>query len=84
MFRMESRDGSEGFDFEGTYSDVEFHKLLSYSMSDGRKVKITFDSEGGQTKITVTFDPENINSLELQRDGWQAILDNFKRYAEEN
>lgn len=82
VFRMEAKDGSAGFDFEGTYDEVKTHKLISYSIIDGRKVKITFSEEDNKTKVVITFDPENINSLELQRAGWQFILDNFKNYVE--
>lgn len=81
--RMESKDGKTGFDFGGTYDEVKIHELIAYTMDDGRKVKITFEKSGGKTKITETFDAENTNSIELQRKGWQAILDNFKKHAEE-
>ena len=79
---MEAKDGSKGFDFEGKYDEVKNHKLISYSMSDGRKVKITFNQEGPKTKVITTFDPENENPIEIQRDGWQSILNNFKNYVE--
>lgn len=82
--RMEAKDGSSGFDFEGVYDEVVPQKLISYALGDNRKVKIVFTSKGDQTKVTETFDPENENSLELQKGGWQAILDNFKKYAESN
>jgi len=82
--RMEAKDGSFGFDFEGVYDEVIPQKLISYSMPDGRKVKITFESNGNETKVTETFDAENTHSAEMQRDGWQAILDNFKKYTEAN
>jgi len=80
--RMEAKDGSFGFDFEGVYSKVEENKLIEYSMSDGRKVKITFEGRNGHTKVTETFDPENENPAEMQKQGWQAILDNFKKHTE--
>ena len=82
--RMQSKtDKTQGFDFGGTYTKVEEYKVIEYTMYDGRKVSIQFESSGdGQTKITESFDPENENSEELQRSGWQAILDNFKKYAE--
>lgn len=80
--RMEARDGSAGFDFEGIYDDVKENKQINYTMGDGRKVSVTFKAEGNQTQITETFDAEEVNSIELQRGGWQAILDNFKKYAE--
>lgn len=80
--RMEAKDGSMGFDFEGIYDTVENPNRVAYTMSDGRKVKIEFSKEGNQTKVSETFDPEEINSHEMQQSGWQAILDNFKKYAE--
>lgn len=81
--RMEAKDGSAGFDFEGEYTKVEQHMEIAYVMADGRKVTILFDSTDGKTTtVTETFDPEQINSRELQQQGWQAILDNFKRYTE--
>lgn len=84
LSRMESRDGSMGFDFVGTYQEVIEYKMIAYSMEDGRKVEITFVSEDGKTtQVTETFDPENENTLELQKTGWQAILNNFKNYVEQ-
>jgi len=82
--RMEAKDGSMGFDFEGIYSKVEEHKVIEYGLGDGRQVKITFEETDGKTKVIETFDPENQNPIEMQRDGWQSILDNFKKYTEEN
>ena len=81
-YRMEAKDGSFGFDFEGVYHQVVEHKLISYSMPDGRKVSTTFSPEGNFTKVVETFDPESENPLEMQRAGWQAILNNFKQYTE--
>ena len=83
-FRMEAKDGSMGFDFEGTYYVVKPNQYLEYTMDDGRKVKITFEELDGKTFITETFDAETTNSLELQQNGWQSILDNFKSYTESN
>ncbi len=80
--RMEAKDGSAGFDFTGTYDEVALHERYSYTMSDGRKVDVVFTPEGEGTKITETFDPETENTPEMQRAGWQAILDNFKTYCE--
>lgn len=80
--RMEARDGSMGFDFGGTYDQVDQHRLISYTMGDGRRVSVTFDDRDGKTKVIETFDAETENSLEMQRAGWQAILDNFKKYTE--
>lgn len=80
--RMEARDGSMGFDFGGEYTKVVEHKELEFVMSDGRKVNVLFTSAGDKTHIKETFDAENTHSIEMQRSGWQAILDNFKQYAE--
>lgn len=84
LSRMEAKDGSVGFDFNGVYEQVIINELIEYSMEDGRKVKISFSSENGRTKVVETFDAENTNSVELQRSGWQSILDNFKKYTESN
>ncbi|HEX9805223.1 MAG TPA: SRPBCC family protein [Candidatus Dojkabacteria bacterium] len=83
-YRMESKDGKNGFDFEGTYTDLEENKYLSYKMSDGRTVSVNFENKGEKTEVTVEFDPETENPIEMQREGWQAILDNFKKYVESN
>lgn len=80
--RMEAKDGSFGFDFGGVYDNVKKNELIEYTMGDGRKVKIIFSSSGDQTKIVETFDAEATNPVEMQRGGWQAILDNFKKYTE--
>lgn len=80
--RMEAKDGSMGFDFEGIYDEVIPHQLIAYTMEDGRKVETTFDENNGKTIIKTIFDPENQNSIEMQKQGWQAILDNFKKYVE--
>jgi uncharacterized protein YndB with AHSA1/START domain len=81
--RMEARDGSIGFDFGGVYDEVENNKRISYTMADDRKVEVVFTASGNETRIRETFDAEQTNSLELQRAGWQAILDNFRKYVEE-
>lgn len=81
---MAAKDGSFSFDFGGVYTKVENHKAIEYTLGDGRKVKISFSAEGNQTNVFETFDPENQNPEEMQRGGWQAILDNFKSYAENN
>lgn len=80
--RMEAKDGSFGFDFGGVYDEVETHKLISYTLGDGRKVEVIFESKGNTTDVTETFEAESQNSIAMQRGGWQAILDNFKKYAE--
>ena len=82
--RMEAKDGSFGFDFGGEYDTVKKHELIEYTMGDGRKVKIVFKPEGKATHISETFEAETTNSIELQKGGWQAILDNFKKYTEAN
>lgn len=81
--RMEAKDGSMGFDFWGIYDVVEPYKLIEYTLGDERKVKINFSIIGNHTKVDVSFETENTNSIEMQREGWQAILDNFKKYVEE-
>jgi len=83
-YRMEAKDGSFGFDFEGVYENVIVNELIIYGLADGRKVKIEFTCKGNETTIKETFDPENENPIELQRGGWQAILDNFKKHIEGN
>ena len=80
--RMEAKDGSFGFDFGGVYDNVKKNELIEYTMGDGRKVQVSFSPAGDQTKIVETFDAESTNSVEMQRGGWQAILDNFKKYTE--
>lgn len=80
--RMEAKDGSIGFDFSGQYIRVEKHKIIEYNLDDNRKVKVTFASEGNQTKLTEIFEAEQSNPVQLQKEGWQAILDNFRKYAE--
>lgn len=82
--RMEAKDGSFGFDFDGIYDKVKVNEYIEYTMGDGRKVKIIFTGNGNETNIVETFEVENANPVEMQRDGWQAILDNFKKYVETN
>lgn len=79
---MAAKDGSFSFEFGGEYTEVEQHALIAYVLGDGRKVKVVFDSDGDQTTVTETFDPEGTNPVEMQRNGWQAIIDNFKKYTE--
>ena len=81
---MAAKDGSFSFDFEGVYDAVSIHEHISYTMSDGRKCTIDFEGDNDSTHITESFDAESENPVEMQRAGWQAILDNFKRYAEAN
>ena len=82
--RMEAKDGSEGFDFTGTYDDLKENKTISYTIGDGRKVFINFDGDDHQTRITETFEAESSHPADMQKAGWQAILDNFKKYTETN
>ena len=82
--RLEAKDGSTGFDFGGVYDAVKPNEYIEYTLGDGRKVKIIFSAQGKQTTITESFEAENTNSLEMQQGGWQAILDNFKKYTESN
>ena len=81
---MAAKDGSFSFDFEGVYTNVKPNALIEYVMSDGRKAKIVFEGNDKDTKIVETFDPESENPIDMQRDGWQAILNNFKKYTEAN
>jgi uncharacterized protein YndB with AHSA1/START domain len=80
--RMEAKDGSVGFDFEGTYTRVVPRELIEYTMSDGRKVAVQFSTAGDDVVLKETFDAESENTPELQREGWQAILDSFKSHVE--
>jgi uncharacterized protein YndB with AHSA1/START domain len=83
LYRMEAKDGSSGFDFEGTYEQVETNELIVYSISDGIKVEVIFTKDyNASTKMATTFEAESTNPVEMQRDGWQAILNNFKKYVE--
>jgi uncharacterized protein YndB with AHSA1/START domain len=84
LSRMEARDGSMGFDFGGVYDEVKEHNRIAYTMGDGRKVEVDFETSGDETKVVETFDAENTHPVEMQRGGWQAILDNFKKYVEAN
>ncbi|QHS60453.1 SRPBCC family protein [Chitinophaga agri] len=79
---MAAKDGSFSFDFGGEYTDVKEHKLIEYTLGDGRKVSILFSTMGDSTKVVQTFEAEEENPLEMQRDGWQAILNNFTKYTE--
>ncbi|HVI45835.1 MAG TPA: SRPBCC family protein [Chitinophaga sp.] len=81
---MAAKDGSFSFDFGGVYTQVDEHKVIAYTMGDERKVLITFSGDGNTTKVTETFDPEDTNPADMQKSGWQAILDNFKKYTENN
>jgi uncharacterized protein YndB with AHSA1/START domain len=84
LSRMEAKDGSFGFDFSGVYNKVKINELIAYTMDDGRKAEIFFSATGGITKIVTTFEAETTNPVEMQQGGWQAILNNFKKYVEAN
>lgn len=79
---MAAKDGSVSFDFEGTYTNIEPLQTIGYTITDGRKVKISFSDLGGETRVIETFEPESTHSWEMQQAGWQAILDNFRQYTE--
>lgn len=80
--RMEAKDGSFGFDFGGVYDVVENHHKIGYAMNDQRRVDILFQHNDGEVEVIETFDAETQNPIEMQRAGWQAILDNFKKLVE--
>lgn len=80
--RMEAKDGSFGFDFGGIYDEVKTNEIIAYTLGDDRKVKIQFTDNGDSTTVTESFDAESENPIEMQKGGWQAILDNFKTYTE--
>ena len=82
--RMEAKDGSFGFDFEAIYDEVLDQKKLAYTLGDGRKVSIDFENLGDKTKLVIVFDAETVNPLDMQKGGWQAILDNYRKYTESN
>jgi uncharacterized protein YndB with AHSA1/START domain len=79
---MEAKDGSVGFDFGGVYDVIRNNEYIEYTIGDGRKVKVKFTDQGNKTRVVESFEAENTNSIEMQKGGWQAILDNFKKYAE--
>lgn len=88
VYRMESKDGTQGFDFNGIYTKVRTNELIQYTIEGGRKVSVIFSSiKNGEkiaktTKVTVIFESETENPIEMQKAGWQSILDNFKKYVE--
>jgi len=81
--RMEARDGSFGFDFDAVYKEINEGQSFTYEFG-GRFATVLFNEINEQTEVIVTFDPETENSIDLQKNGWQAILDNFKKYTETN
>jgi uncharacterized protein YndB with AHSA1/START domain len=80
--RMEAKDGSFGFEFWGIYDNIQPHETIESTMGDGRKLAVHFTKNGNETEVVETFEAEGTNPIEMQRAGWQAILDNFKKYAE--
>ena len=84
VYRMEAKDGSFGFDFGGVYESVDQNEYIEYTIGDGRNVKVNFTAQGNKTNVVETFEAEEINSIELQKGGWQAILDNLKKYTDSN
>jgi uncharacterized protein YndB with AHSA1/START domain len=82
LSRMEAKDGSAGFDFEGVFTRVEPQKAIGYRMGDGREVEVEFEERADGVLVRETFDAESENPVEYQREGWQSILDNFARYVE--
>ncbi len=80
--RMEAKDGSFGFEFGGVYDEVKQNSFISYTMDDSRTAEIIFKSIGSATEVVETFEAESENPVEMQKDGWQAILNNFKAYVE--
>ncbi len=81
---MAAKNKSTSFDFMGAYTQVKEHELIEYDIADGRHVRVVFEQLPEEVKITTTFDPYPGNSEEIERGGWQAILNNFKKYAESN
>ena len=78
MARMEAKDGSFGFDFEAVYDEIIEYKKITYTMGDGRQATTNFEQKGDTTHVSTVFDAESSNSIEMQKNGWQAILNNFK------
>jgi len=83
-YRMEARDGSMGFDFGGVYDVVMPMTYIESTLGDGRKIKVNFSAKNNSTHVDETFEAETQNPIDMQRAGWQAILDNFKKYVEAN
>ena len=80
---MAAKDGSASFEFGGVYDRIVDKKIIEYTLGDGRKVQITFEDRGSETGVTEIFEAEGIHPIDFQRDGWQAILDNFKKHVEQ-
>lgn len=82
VYTMAARDGSVSFDFAGVYTIVKYHELIRYTLEDGRQVSVSFSSQGNRTEIVEIFEAEGTHSVEMQQAGWQAILNNFKKFTE--
>ena len=82
-YTMASRDGAMSFDFGGVYEEVAEHQKITYALADGRRVEVAFAAGADGTRVMEIFDPENVHPADMQRAGWQAILDNFRRYVEQ-
>jgi uncharacterized protein YndB with AHSA1/START domain len=82
IYTMAAKDGSVSFDFIGVYTEIELYKKIAYTIEDGRKVEVLFETKDDKITVTENFEPENIHSEELQQQGWQSILNNFKNYSE--
>jgi uncharacterized protein YndB with AHSA1/START domain len=80
--RMEAKDGSFGFEFWGIYDEIKNHELIASTLGDGRKLRVAFSSAGKGTRVVESFEAETENPIEMQKNGWQSILDNFKKYTE--
>lgn len=83
LWRMEAKDGSAGFDFTGIYEQIKENEWITYRMADGRKVEIRFTQINDEVRMSESFEAEGTNSDEMQRAGWLAILENFKKYTEQ-
>ena len=83
VYRMEAKDKSIGFDFSGVYDEVKKNEVIAFTIGDGRKVRVIFRVKD-ETEVVITFEAESTNSIEMQREGWQSILNNFKKYVENN
>ncbi|TRW49903.1 ATPase [Aliidiomarina halalkaliphila] len=81
-YRMEAKDGSMGFDFEGTFTKIDSHESIQYVLEDKRVVTVEFTETPSGVRVVETFDAEEENSAELQERGWQSILNNFKKHVE--
>lgn len=82
LYRMETRNGKQGFDFKGKYTYLKYPDTIEYTMDDGRKVTVSFKKEQNEVLITERFEADQEYPEDMQREGWQSILDNFKKYIE--